>query len=41
MLYNPGLGQGHDVKKDIPMLMHLTKDTSMTLSKGQGDFSKS
>jgi len=29
------------VKKDIPMLMHLIKDTSMTLSKGQGDFSKS
>jgi hypothetical protein len=41
MLYNPGLGQGHDVKKDISMLMRLTKDTSVALRKGQGEFSKS
>jgi len=25
----------HDVKKDIPMLMRITKDTSVTLTKGQ------
>jgi len=27
--------RGHDVKKDNPMLMPLTKDTFVTLSKGQ------
>jgi len=29
------------IKKDISMLMRLTKDTSVALSKGQGEFSKS
>jgi len=29
------------VKKDIPMLIRLTKDTSMALRKGQEEFSKS
>ena len=33
--------RGHDVKKDIPMLMRLTKDTSVAFNKGQGRFSKS
>ena len=28
------------VKKDIPMLMGLTKDTSVALSKGQGGFQR-
>jgi len=26
--------RGYDVKKDIPMLMRITKDTSVTLTKG-------
>jgi hypothetical protein len=29
------------LKKDISMLMRLTKDTSVALRKGQGEFSKS
>ena len=29
------------LKKDIPMLMRLTKDNYVALSKGQGEFSKS
>ena len=29
------------VKKDISMLMHLTKDTSVALIKGQEEFSES
>jgi hypothetical protein len=29
------------VKKDISMLMRITKDTSVVLSKGQVEFSKS
>jgi len=28
--------RGHDVKKDIPMLMRLTKDTSLALPKRPG-----
>jgi len=40
MLYNPGLGQGHDVKKDIPMLMRLTNDTFVALRKAGVVFKK-
>jgi hypothetical protein len=29
------------IRKDIFMLMHLTKDTSAALTKGQEEFSKS
>jgi hypothetical protein len=28
----------HDVKKDIPMLIRLTKDTYVAFNKGQGEF---
>jgi hypothetical protein len=31
----------HDVKKDISMLMGITNDTSVALSKSQRQFSKS
>jgi len=33
--------RGHDVKKDITMLMRITNDTSVALTKGKGEFSKS
>jgi hypothetical protein len=33
--------RGHDVKKDISMLMRLTKDNYVAFNKGQGEFSKS
>jgi len=32
--------RGHDVKKDIPMLMRLIKNTSVALKKGQEEFLK-
>jgi hypothetical protein len=31
--------RGHDVKKDISMLMRLTKDNYVAFNKGQGEFS--
>jgi len=30
--------RGHDVKKDISMLMRLTKDNYVAFNKGQGEF---
>jgi hypothetical protein len=34
MLYKPGLGQGHAVKKDTSMLVRLTKGNYFASSKG-------
>ena len=33
--------RGHDVKKDISMLIRLTKDTYVAFNKCQGEFLKS
>jgi hypothetical protein len=33
--YMPGLGQGHETKKDTPMLMRLPKCNYVSLTKGQ------